>query len=115
MTPEAQRKAILEFCGWKKQDPKLTGGEVWHLQGYGYSLPHDLPDYPRDLNAMHEAESALLPAEAERFSYELGQIVSRTITKHCSMFKQIHATASQRAEALLRTIGKWQTEKEPTK
>lgn len=43
MTPEAQRIAIAEACGWQ-----LLGG-MWHHPIGGF-----IPDYLNDLNAMHE-------------------------------------------------------------
>jgi len=55
------------------------------------------PDYCNDLNAMHEVE--------------------KTLTDHWDGFhfrnhiaNNVHATARQRAEAYLRTIGKWRGE-----
>ena len=91
MTPEQQRIAIAEACGWKTgyRDP-----EAWH----------PLPDYLNDLNAMHEAE---------------GILTNEQIEVYCSFLQKpqwgiwwgIHATAAQRAEAFLRTIGKWEEAK----
>lgn len=49
----------------------------------------NVPDYLVDLNAMHEAYCEIL-------------------TKRLGPYGAIDATASQRAEAFLRTIGKWQ-------
>jgi hypothetical protein len=88
MTPEAQRIAIAEECGWKTgyRDP-----EAWH----------PLPDYLNDLNAMHEAEKMLVSLQWVSYSRRLQTLCDESVTW------PIHATASQRAEAFLRTIGKW--------
>jgi hypothetical protein len=82
MTEEQQRIAIAEVCG----------GII------------TMPDYPRDLNAMHDAEvyAAANVADFDRFYW----IKLAEVTK-CSRIdgKQIaHATASERAEAFVKTL-----------
>ena len=62
-----------------------------------------VPDYLTDLNAMHEAEKALGLAY-DRWTRELRAICERD--RRCIE----SAKASQRAEAFLRTIGKWEEE-----
>jgi len=57
-----------------------------------------VPGYLTDLNAMHEAEKVLIERD-EWANYE------RTLTKR--HLYPIRATAAQRAEAFLRTLGKW--------
>lgn len=92
MSPEEQRIAIAEVCGWKTgyRDP-----EAWH----------PLPDYPNDLNAMHDAEKTLDRNQLERYADIL-----------CDEFYDgfdpdivavITATAAQRAEAFLKTLNLW--------
>ena len=96
MTPEHQRIAIAEACGWTT---KHKGLWVERLQTYAA-----LPNYLNDLNAMHELE---------------GILTNEQIEVYCSFLQKpqwgiwwgIHATASQRAEAFLRTIGKWEEAK----
>jgi len=92
MTQEEQRVAIAEACGWKTgyRDP-----EAWH----------PLPDYLNDLNAMHEAEKMLVSLQWVSYSRRLQTLCDESVTW------PIHATASQRAEAFLRTIGKWKETK----
>lgn len=63
-----------------------------------------LPDYLNDLNAMHDAEKAL-GLSYDRWTRELRAICERD--RRCIE----SATASQRAEAFLRTIGKWEEAK----
>lgn len=107
MTPEAQRIAIAEACGWKYVKVYQWAGDLitpkqWHDVDV-------LPDYLNDLNAMHEAEKVLLP-DLSRYGTEL--------TKVCDQFAaengyelleswRTTATASQRAEAFLRTLNLW--------
>jgi hypothetical protein len=92
MTREQQRIAIAEACGWKTgyRDP-----EAWH----------PLPDYLNDLNAMHEAEKAMNNNDWWKFVEHLTNICGGGTALGIS------ATASQRAEAFLRTIGKWEEAK----
>lgn len=92
MNPEQQRVAIAEACGWKTgyRDP-----EAWH----------PLPDFLHDLNAMHEAEKVLEGGMRSKYDAELTLICSRDYNFIWE------STASQRAEAFLRTIGKWEESK----
>ena len=83
-----------------------------------YSIPR-FPDYPNDLNAMHEAEKMLnLKYHDTRTKYYMFLMRSvKRITNCDSMhwseievdyiYACIHATASQRAEAFLRTLNLW--------
>ncbi len=91
MNPEQQRIAIAEACGWKigYRDP-----EAWH----------PLPDFLHDLNAMHEAEKVLTSEQVTSYVYSLESMNDRWSTP-------AFATAAQRAEAFLRTIGKWEEAK----
>lgn len=58
-------------------------------------------DYCSDLNAMHEAERVLMHAD---LLFEYGMHISRD-HKYDYL---LTATARQRAEAFLRTLGKWE-------
>jgi hypothetical protein len=101
MTPEAQRIAIAEACGWHSMDYKSVLG-IMGMKGpmRGFML---VPDYLNDLNAMHEAEKVLT---FEQYHHEYIPRLEKVSTRDkCSMYS---TTAAQRAEAFLRTIGKWQ-------
>jgi len=58
-----------------------------------------LPDYLNDLNAMHGAEKTL--------DYNDLNDMEESVSFHFGV-TPFHATASQRAEAFLRTIGEWE-------
>ena len=94
MTPEKQRVAIAEACGWKVQI-------------------NTLPNYLNDLNAMHEAEQVLTDEQDLQYSEALEQVVEgRFVTNNAEDMRRLRsATATQRAEAFLRTIGKWEDAK----
>ncbi len=92
MSPEKQRIAIAEVCGWSKADAK---------RGYTLSqFTEQVPDYLNDLNAMHEAEDELSGNQYMVYATILDSVEG-------SLFG-IRATARQRAEAFLRTLGKWE-------
>lgn len=106
MTPEQQRIAIAEWCGWKHS---------WRDRRRDYEYQHesDLPDYLNDLNAMHEVEKKLDANKVVNMRLTYGSNLFRIVCPGPSMSRQwetwvtLHATAAQRAEALLQTIGKW--------
>ena len=114
MTPEAQRIAISESCGWvrvrshweKGDDSAYLNDSHCHRQ---------LPDYLTDLNAMNAAEKILLAKHLPCYDVEITNVIGREImSKGVSPLAGIyewHATAAQRAEAFLRTIGKWDDSK----
>ena len=105
MTPEQQRVAIAEACGLtnvapmivknvKHEGDDITVG-IWSDDGW-------VPQYLNDLNAMHEAEKVLKGGMRSTYDAELTLICSRDYNFIWE------STASQRAEAFLRTIGKWE-------
>jgi len=103
MNPESQRIAIAEARGFLRSE--RDGFWYWpHGFPTASSRPYaelfEFPDYLNDLNAMHEAEKVL-------DYYQQSEFVSRLSSKVSHGFNFCHATASQRAEAFLRTIGKW--------
>jgi len=104
MTEIEQRIAIAKFCGVIK----LSDGPWTGL----------VPEYLADLNAMHEAE--------KRLSIDQCVVYNETLGKICvpitSLFRRsqadgylFHATAAQRAEAFLKTIGVWVYKQEATR
>jgi hypothetical protein len=111
MKPEKQRIAIAQACGWTQIEPCTCCDGV--SRGYqptpGAHKKH-LPEYLNDLNAMHEAEALLDRYEAKLFEEKLFNILESEVM-HTGEFALIHATAAQRAEAFLRTIGKWEDDK----
>lgn len=90
MTDEQQRTAIAESVG----------------ADYGYNL-----DYLKDLNAMHYVESTLPFSKRRAYKIHLQYAMTPPdILKECALVspdETCFATARQRAEAYLKTIGKW--------
>jgi hypothetical protein len=114
MNHEQQRIAIAEACG--KGHRKVSGMEalILGVKIGSYVQSTDAPDYLNDLNAMHEAEKMLYgnPNLPKKYTQQIKNAIRREagVTKAQMDFDVcITATAAQRAEAFLRTIGKWTT------
>lgn len=101
MTPEEQRIAIAEACGWTNCTFNPAKGEPKGcLPNESFLGEFTCPHYLNDLNAMHEAEKVL--SQEQRVNY------CNTLAKVCNTEKdKIFATASQRAEAFLKTLNLW--------
>jgi hypothetical protein len=118
VTPEAQRIAIAEACGWKKSGYwAWSGQDCYERDGNEPCAASRLPNYLTDLNAMHEAEKTLPDfagddesADQLGFCETLAEVVGAkwNTANSYDMWLIVNATAAQRAEAFLRTIGKWQ-------
>ena len=111
MTPEKQRIAIAEACGW--MNTHCTAGlpcgiaprELQHRQ---------VPDYLNDLNAMHAAEKTLDNGVLWRgYLNRLWEVVCPERNQMNGLdaatgLLLVHATAARRAEAFLKTLGLWE-------
>jgi hypothetical protein len=72
------------------------------------------PNYPADLNAMREAVASLSPVRQSIYVANLISVVGMDENSDAPYFEWLslsEATAAQRAEAFLRTIGKWDENK----
>ena len=95
MTDSQINQAIAEACGIVGKDeygPLYQTPDGWVV---------DCPQFATDLNAMHDTEKMLTNANMYVMEYNIKAIVKG----HGFYF---HATARQRAEAFLRTLGKWE-------
>ena len=97
MTDEQINQRIAEACGLKKPCRKVKLND----KGFFVTQHAKLPNYCNDLNAMHEAEKGL---EAKTSMMVGGWLLALCKGKNATW----HATARQRAEAFLRTLGKWE-------
>ncbi len=102
MTDEQINVAIAEACGWKKPARKTVLNEKGYFVTQHAQPP---PNYCNDLNAMHEAENTLTDANMFVMAHHIERLVSAKGQHY------FHATARQRAEAFLRTLGKWEEAK----
>jgi len=114
MTPTSQHIALTE---WSKLHGLTLDSEGRWMSPYGWIHYH--PEF--DLNAVHELEGRLDPNQQCTYITELEQVIRRPENisfgekpekkfplNHFGRFHVAHATAAQRCEALLRTLGKWQ-------
>jgi hypothetical protein len=112
MTDQEINKTIAEACGWKEVEPWLNGDRCFELNQSvcGYRI-EDLPDYCNNLNAMHEAEKTVFGSSNMWVDF-MEHLCDATGAVNTSMVDAmviiIQATAKQRAEAFLRTVGKWE-------
>jgi hypothetical protein len=108
------RIRVAELCGAKRYKRPWDGkvflcaeppSKLWEAVSDDVVIVNsDVPDYPNDLNAMHEAETAKIfydgltvtPNE-KRWRYEL-ELVCGT------MGAMLHATAEQRCRAFVATM-----------
>ena len=130
MTNEELNVEIAEYYGWRNireqdyqpfgTDPYIDGpSQVWvgiHPESDVDSKEYEvIPDYCNDLNEMHDAEKYILDfSRFGRFGDELAKVVlghtgtPEDITlSYWALQRVTHANGRQRAEAFLRTIGKW--------
>lgn len=132
MTNEQINIAIAESLGWRKitqfsQYPKSWGGKparydtpVWRLtlrhdleedecHKYGWKgnkgdVIYDGPNYTSDLNACHEFEKKLSLKDRNVYT---SWLYESSLNLGLATWESAHATARQRCEAYLKTIGKW--------
>jgi len=102
MKPEQQIIAIAEACKWTEceyvESLGLCKGKHKNSSAQYDSGHSKLPDYLNDLNAMHEAEQVL--------DYNQLRDMEDSVLFQFAVYP-FHATASQRAQAFLRTLGLW--------
>ena len=105
MNEDDQKIAIAEACGWT-----VINGYICHVTPDKNNEPviatiAPLSDYLNDLNAMHEAEKVLTADQARAYDKEQQKIGFRE--RLAGAFWMWHLPANWKAEAFLRTIGKW--------
>lgn len=89
---------IAEYCGWKVFDePVLIYGEVCLAKTPQGDYTHTTLKYTECLNAMHEAEKVIYPYRQLWNAYYNAVGMGPF---------SLHATASKKAEAFLKAIGK---------
>lgn len=109
MNKDEQRLAIAEACGWTNFQTTAPQRGSLEPRVFGYNGKHNItriiPDYLNDLNAMHEAEKSCIKGGCEELY--LGHLGFTDNDWEHEIFNYVTATASQRAEAFLKTVGKW--------
>lgn len=113
MSPEEKRIAIAGWMGWKD----LSYSTNWLTRPDGSkqfyhtiqtSWEEFVPDYVNDLNAIHEAESKLMEGRSScKLFWDYCEYLREIVPADFGTDTVIHATAAQRCEALLKTLGLW--------
>lgn len=126
MSPEAQRIAVAEACGWRLETRKIPNQACrWihengtiatmcgGVYGHGWSdkgEPECLPNYPYDLDACHDMEKVLTEEQRATYASKLA-LWFKDKSPHGNYFftdfDLMHSTAAQRCEAFLKTLGLW--------
>lgn len=109
MDKDKQHIAIAEAC-YVQRTPDPLDRDSYCWADVLYPLD-EWPDFTGDLNAMHKAEEII--KDIPEYCMNLCAVVYAPLTNaHIAnrLFQGwwfTHATAAQRAEAFLKTIGKW--------
>lgn len=104
------RVAVAEILGWRYRTEYAP--TLWMKDGMEYFEELPFPDYPRSLDAMHEAEKTLDKLDKETPLKDLVDGFYRIrygnwLIKLTNMSNPYDATALQRCEAFLRVHGKF--------
>lgn len=102
MTNEQINAAIAEACGWTDFSEHPDWGTM-AIEPETHRFRTMIPSYTTDLNWMHEAEKVLTDDQFKWYTYWIEKLMPETKYR-CYLC----ATASQRAEAFVRSIGKWE-------
>jgi hypothetical protein len=104
MTPGQINVAIAESVGYPNPRPgafrRIYAGEIPRLE--------ECPNYRGDLNAIYEVVMSLDIVQKRAFAESITDITEGPGDVWGDEFALINATAQQRCEAYLRTIGKWE-------
>lgn len=114
MSDEELNIEIAELTGWVYLYTDENGKKWWRTPLDGYT-PDQPPNYVKDLNAMYEVENILLTCgrlykedkvrgRTDWYNNDLSIVMGKDLKNNFSL---IHATARQRAEAFVLTIGGW--------
>lgn len=102
MTDEQINAAIAEACGWTNVNSDHRSGKAPEADYVGGEF---IPDYCTDLNAMHEAERSLHEPLREMY---VSKLLWEAADSPTYLWDIITAHSRSRAEAFLRTLGKWE-------
>jgi hypothetical protein len=102
MTPEQQRIAIAEACGWQFDHIRL--GSMYYIPEKDIHMGNPISD----LNAMHEAVASKFNGPApDGWAFIDNLRIACEIPHSHTCMALVCATAAQRAEAFLKTLNLW--------
>lgn len=100
MTDKKINHAIAQACGIAKAYKHIV---LYRTDADGWT--YNCSDYCNDLNAMHEAERHI---PDDLWEWYISNLALVTKAEDSVQREFLCATARQRAEAFLRTLGKWE-------
>ena len=113
MKDQDQNLAVAKFHGWEeiRHNPKTDLRYGKPPQDAAHPWDVVIPDYGKDLNAMHRVEMMLTDIQWSIYRIDLTSVCERDdrikygyTRTHQSFW---HSSASQRREALLRCLNLW--------
>ena len=109
MTREEQNVALATAFGWQDIHYGWDGYGERSIRGWLGTAPGEqrqrlIPDYTYDLHALHHAEALLTDLQRDIYGCILA---GYALPAGGERWACAHATAAQRAEALLKTLGLW--------
>ena len=109
MSPEEQRIAIAQACGWTGFNPDNIPDCLQFTARRADGKWGLIPDYLNDLNACREFEEVLNSPKYMQFhAFNNYAAMLCEMCKH--EYNAIAATAAQRCEAFLKTTNKWKND-----
>ena len=106
MTDKQINAAIAKACGWTEFRDNVTA----KAPGEQLNRVFFIPDYCNNLNAMHEAENVLKTVDSHEYTNLLYDFACKAQEEN-GKWLPYGIPARQRAEAFLRTLGKWEEDK----
>lgn len=106
MTDDQINTAIAEACGWTEIQECTCWDDVSRGKAPGKIGLKHIEDYCNDLNAMYEAEKSL--KGYEQIHTYVWHLNNRKDWETDFKLMEVHISARDRAEAFLRTLGKWE-------
>lgn len=112
LSNEELRVKVAELCGWvlKNWPGTSMGWRFYHEGNDEWLLPEQLPDYARDLNAIHEADGALAGYARALFDDTLLSVCNPNHDRLArdwlpeEVAAALHANVRQRAIAFILTM-----------
>jgi hypothetical protein len=101
MTNEQINIAIAKVCGWEEE----SFGPSW------CESTTKIPNYCKDLNAIHDAVMTLPENKRILYGMYLASTCGHMTKKTVGLWHISTATARHHTEAFLKTLGKWEETK----
>ena len=116
MTNKEKNIKLCKHLGWKVELDKqgfyravnpsgFADSDLWVSENNAWSA--GMPDHFTDLNAMHNAEKSLVPANSLQKWWDYTDTLAEIVPAGWGNGASIHASADQRAEAIGKILNLW--------